>query len=61
MGSYYLPGIIYESLPVMYTFSGVTSVVSFGEGIGAYSGALLAIMGVVVWTLRWQFRRSEAL
>ncbi|BAL26879.1 bacteriohemerythrin [Azoarcus sp. KH32C] len=60
MFSGYKPAWLYESLPHLYLVGGVLTVLLLRNVIAQLSGALLVSAGVVVWRMRWRFRRAMA-
>jgi len=53
--------ILYNALPYIYTSSGVVSLLTSGESIGRFSGALLVSAAMLVFHMRLEFRTRRAL
>lgn len=53
-----LPGWLYEPLPYIYVITGLFTAFNLDILLGRVSGLLLISAGVIVWHLRFQFRRD---
>lgn len=54
-----IPIWIYEPLPYLYTLMGVIATFVLDELVGKLSGLLLVSAGLVVWNLRFTYRRHH--
>ena len=51
-----LPKAIYESLPLLYITMGLLVVFTLSSTLALISGAILALMGLLIWQLRRNYR-----
>lgn len=54
-----IPDWLYEPLPYLYTLAGIATVVMLDVLIGKLSGILLISAGIVIWHLRFVYRRHH--
>ena len=54
-----MPRWLYEPLPYVYAAMGVVSIVTLDAIVGKISGVMLISAGVVIWHLRFSFRRRR--
>lgn len=51
--------LLYESLPYIYSFSGITAMTNSAELIGRMSGLLLVSAALLIFHMRLEFRRES--
>jgi len=54
-----IPDWLYEPLPYAYAIMGIVATVSLEVLIGKISGLLLISAGIVIWHLRFSYRRRR--
>ena len=54
-----VPDWLYEPLPYLYALAGIFSIITLDAVIGKISGVLLISAGVVIWHLRYTYRRRH--
>jgi len=54
-----IPDWIYEPLPYLYAMTGLVATFVLDAVVGKISGALLISAGIVVWNLRFTYRRMH--
>ena len=54
-----LPEWLYEPLPYLYVLMGLIATYVLDAAIGKMSGVLLISAGVVIWQLRFSYRRRH--
>lgn len=54
-----MPGWLYEPLPFIYAAMGVVALLTLEAGVGKISGVLLISAGIVIWKLRFTYRRRR--
>lgn len=54
------PSWLYESLPYLYLTGGAFAIYATHNAIGAFCGALLIVVAMVVWQMRHAYRRHAA-
>jgi hypothetical protein len=52
----WLPDWLYRILPIIYTISGLASIVYSRYWLGYVSGALLLVAGALVWKFRADYK-----
>jgi hypothetical protein len=53
-----LPGWLYEPLPYLYFAVGLVTMFKLNMLTGRLSGLLLVSAGVIIWHMRFQYRRT---
>lgn len=54
-----MPGWLYEPLPFLYALMGIIAIVQLEALVGKLSGVMLISAAVVVWNLRFTYRRRH--
>lgn len=54
-----IPDWLYEPLPYLYALAGIASIIMLDAFVGKLSGVLLISAGVVIWHLRFTYRRRR--
>lgn len=54
-----IPDWLYEPLPYIYALAGIASIIMLDAFVGKLSGVLLISAGVVIWHLRFTYRRHR--
>lgn len=52
------PDWIYEPLPYLYSLSGIVAAWQLDATLGRVSGVLLVSAGVVIWLMRYHYRKA---
>lgn len=55
---WWLPGWLYEPLPYVSMIVGVLALEVLEGALGAFAGAVLLLVGITIWILRWSYRRN---
>jgi hypothetical protein len=56
-----IPTWVYEPLPYAYGFAGSISTYQLDHSLGQIAGVILIAAGLLVWSMRRQYRRSQKL
>ena len=59
MFNLFIPGRVYEVLPVVYVTSGVSTAMMIDQMLAIVSGLLLISAGCLVWRMRHVYRRQS--
>jgi hypothetical protein len=54
-----IPDWLYEPLPYIYALAGIASIIMLDVTFGKISGVLLISAGVVIWNLRYTYRKRH--
>ncbi len=54
-----LPTYVYESLPTVYIFVGITLISQSTNNMFLFSGTIFYICGAIIWIMRSNFRRKD--
>jgi hypothetical protein len=55
-----IPSFIYERLPLFYVCAGILTMYLLRNAIAVFSGIVFIIAGIIVWSVRHEYRKNNA-